>query len=124
MQLHWIAIGFFRIGVLGKAFDVIDSLTLINNYCDWVLKHYGKLYCHCARRGPSALGYTGLPEGNFSREQKEKIQQFNASGSVGKQHAWRAYIQNRSTMDLIREGTLPDWQDSPKQTLQVSTVSQ
>ena len=108
----------------GKAFDVIDSLTLINNYCDWVLKHYGKLYCHCARRGPSALGYTGLPEGNFSREQKEKIRQFNASGSVGKQHAWRAYIQNRSTMDLIREGTLPDWQDNPKQTLQVSTVSQ
>ena len=89
----------------GQAFDVIDSLTLINNYCDWVLKHYGKLYCRCARRGPSALGYTGLAVGSLSAEEQKHIQQFNASGSVGKQHAWRPYIESRTTMELIRKGT-------------------
>lgn len=108
----------------GQAFNVIDSLTLINNYCDWVLKHYGKLYCHCARRGPSALGYTGLAVGSLSAEEQKHIQQFNASGSVGKQHAWRAYIESKTMMELIRKGTFGEGQNNPRLSQQVSTGSQ
>ena len=96
----------------GQSLSVVGNLTLINNYCDRVLKHYGKLYCHCGKRGPSALGYTGLATGRLSAEQKKRIDQFNASGSVGKQHSWRLYIESPTTMDLIRKGTLDDvWEE-------------
>ena len=98
----------------GQALEVVDHLTLVNNYCDWVLKHYGKIYCHCARRGPSALGYTGLPVSNLPKMQQEKIEQFNASGVVGKQHALRPYIESSTTMNLIRKGTIPDWDEDVK----------
>ena len=88
----------------GNALDVTDRLTLINNHCDWVLKHYGKIYCHCGRRGPTALGYTGLPLASLATEQKEKIKQFNVSSSLGKEHALKAYLHSWSAMQRIREG--------------------
>ena len=91
----------------GNALNVTDHLTLINNHCDWVLKHYGKIYCHCGRRGPTALGYTGLPVGNLTTEQKEKIKQFNVSSSLGKEHALQAYLHSWSAMQRIREGVFP-----------------
>ena len=89
----------------GMALQVVNHLTLINNYCDRILKHYGKLYCHCARQGPSALGYTGLPDSNLPTDERDTIEQFNASGSIGKQHAWRPYVESSTTMELIRSGT-------------------
>ena len=88
----------------GNALNVTDHLTLINNNCDWVLKHYGKIYCHCGRRGPTALGYTGLPVGHLATTQKEKIKQFNVSYSLGKEHALHAYLHSSSAMQRIREG--------------------
>ena len=108
----------------GKALNVVSHLTLINNYCDRVLKHYGKLYCHCAHRGPSALGYTGLPRGNLSDEERKSIEQFNASGSIGKQHAWRPYIESATTMELIRKGTLGSWYHDAELHQQVFVDSQ
>ena len=88
----------------GNALNVTDHLTLINNNCDWVLKHYGKIYCHCGRRGPTALGFTGLPVGRLATKQKEKIKQFNVSYSLGREHALQAYLHSSSAMQRIREG--------------------
>lgn len=90
----------------GRAIEEMASLLIINNYCDWVLKHYGKLYCRCARRGPTALGYTGLAIGDGLSDDRGRIRQFNASGYVGRQHAWRPYIYTPQVMALIRQETL------------------
>ena len=92
----------------GNALSVTDHLTLINNDCDWTLKHYGKIYCHCGRRGPTALGYTGLPVESLVTKQKEKIKQFNVSYSLGKQHALQAYLHSSIAMQRIREGVFQE----------------
>ncbi len=97
----------------GKAIDEMESLLLLNNYCDRILKHYGKLYCHCARRGPEALGYTGLTISVWPEADQDRIRQFNSSGFVGKQHAWRPYIYSPQLMSMIRRETLGETVVSP-----------
>ena len=90
----------------GKAIGEMKSLLLLNNYCDWVLKRYGKLYCRCARRGPQALGYTGLATNGGLSADRDRIEQYNASAFVGRHHAWRPYVYTPQLMSLIREETL------------------
>lgn len=97
----------------GKAIGEMESLLLLNNYCDRILKHYGKLYCHCARRGPEALGYTGLTITGGPAADQDRIRQFNSSGFVGKQHAWRPYIYSPTLMSMIRRETLGEMDVSP-----------
>ena len=97
----------------GKAIDEMESLLLLNNYCDRILKHYGKLYCHCARRGPAALGYTGLTISDISASNQDRIRQFNSSGFIGKRHAWKPYIYSPQLMSMIRQETLGETVVSP-----------
>ena len=97
----------------GLAIEEMASLLIINNYCDWVLKHYGKLYCRCARRGPTALGYTGLAIDDGLSDDRARIMQFNAGGYVGRQHAWRPYIYTPQVMSLIRGETLGTGSPAP-----------
>ena len=100
LDSHWLLPG----SRFGSALKVISHLTLLTNDCDWILKHYGKLYGHCGRRGPAALGYTGLNVGILSTGEKEKIKQFNVSPSLGKEHTLQAYLNSRSATQRIREG--------------------
>jgi hypothetical protein len=84
----------------GLAMTQVESMLLVNNYFDRVLRFYPKLW------GGQALGYVGLYLGGSMAPQAEKIRQVNAGAYVGKQHSRQAYIYSGTVMSMVREYAL------------------
>ena len=95
----------------GRALSHLDSLLLLNNYCDWVLKRYGRLYCLRYRRGPQALGYTGMAFTSSMAPYQDRVRQFNAGVYIGSEHRWPAYVYSPALMSMIRKHVLLAPQD-------------
>ena len=93
IESHWLLPGRTH----GLAMTQVESMFIIVNSCDKVLKHYHLLYCNARRRnGPQALGTTGLVGGSQLGEDRRKIEQTDACCLVGPEHYWRNYFQTRS----------------------------
>lgn len=94
----------------GRALDVVDGMLLINNRCDPVLKRYRWMERRLRYR-PAALGYAGLPCCTSLGRHAGKIEQYNASGSLGISHAFQPHIDSHCIMGLTRPYLL--WQELP-----------
>jgi hypothetical protein len=81
-------------GKYDLALSQVESMLVVRNGCDNVLKWYPKIY---GRRGPEALGYVGLSGcGNY-----EKIELLDVSCEVGKEHHWESYLKSCSLIGSI-----------------------
>lgn len=70
----------------GSALRWLDGLLITVNCADPALRLYPALY---GRRGPQALGFTGLP--GLLGEELANVEQINLSGEVGRNHEWHCY---------------------------------
>jgi hypothetical protein len=84
---HWLRPGCYH----HEALRSIASLLNIYNSCDRTLKRYGAID-RCSKA--EALGYAGMFTGDLGTD-AERIQQINAAGIVGRQHAIANYQRNR-----------------------------
>ena len=81
----------------GLALSQVESMLLMINSCDKVLKRYHLLYCGARKRnGPQALGYTELVGGGRLGEDRLKIEQTDACCAAGPEHYWRNYFNSPS----------------------------
>ncbi len=85
----------------GCAMSQIERGLIIYNCCDPVLRRYEKLIPEST--GP-ALGLVGIPCG--LGDDSCKLQQFNASQIIGKNHKFKLYYQSPEVMGLIRNYVL------------------
>jgi hypothetical protein len=81
-------------GMYNLALSQVESLLVLRNGFDKVLKWYPKIY---GRHGPEALGYAGLTGcGNYA-----KIELLDVSCEVGKAHKWKFYLTSGSLLEAI-----------------------
>jgi hypothetical protein len=81
-------------GTYNLALSQVESLFVVRNGCDKVLKWYPKIY---GRHGPEALGYAGLTGcGNY-----ENIELLDVSCEVGKAHKWEFYLASCRLLESI-----------------------
>jgi pimeloyl-ACP methyl ester carboxylesterase len=82
----------------GLALSQVERMLVTVNPLDPVLRRYPLMY---RRGGPEALGCVGpLCSGQLGDE-REKIETFNASCSVGHAHAWARYNASPSLRGMI-----------------------
>jgi len=82
-------------GMHGKALSQVDQLLLVNNPCDWVLRHYRLI----ARYRPVALGHAGLAVYALPKSIRAKVKQVSI---CGKKHDWSLYIHSSFVMARTR----------------------
>ncbi len=84
----------------GLAMTQVESMLLLNNYGDRILRFYPKL------SGGQALGYVGMYLGGSMAPQAAKVRQVNAGAYVGKRHSRQAYIYSGAVMSMVRQYAL------------------
>jgi hypothetical protein len=97
MDSHWLADGAHH----GRALDAVESMLLINNGCDHILKRYRFIDRSKSRQ---ALGYDGLA-GYSARY--SKICQMDACGDVGHYHNWYVYFNSRRLIAAMQPYAWP-----------------
>jgi hypothetical protein len=74
------------------------------NSKDRVLHHY-PLLAGWLQMGPPALGYTGFFAESLG-PQSHKVQQYNVTAYVGKEHDWQGYLYSPAILSLLRSYVL------------------
>jgi hypothetical protein len=97
MDSHWLADGAHH----GKALDAVESMLLINNECDHILKRYRFID---RSKNRDALGYEGLA-GYSARY--AKVCQMDACGNVGHYHNWYVYFNSRRLVAAMQPYAWP-----------------
>jgi hypothetical protein len=81
-------------GIYNWALSQVDTMLIVRNCCDRVLRWYPKTY---RGRGPEALGYVGpTGSGNY-----EKIELLDLTCEVGRGHHWDEYLTSCSLWEAI-----------------------
>jgi hypothetical protein len=94
---HWLAEDHYH----GEALEVVDSMLLVNNDCDWALKRYRFIdTCLCAE----ALGYTGM---TGHSPHYGKVRQCDACDELGKHHDWQNYLESPGISAMMRQTVWP-----------------
>jgi hypothetical protein len=96
---HWLSPGAFH----GRAPDQMDRLLLLYNSCDPALRRY-HLVEKCG--SPEALGYTGLWNLAAFESAAQRVQQWDACGTVGKSHGAHQYLCSPQLMEQVRRCAL------------------
>jgi pimeloyl-ACP methyl ester carboxylesterase len=86
----------------GLAATQVDAILITRNACDPALRWYPRLY---GRRGPQAMGYVGV----YTAPQfRDKIEQIDVTGSVGRQHDWSGYVSAPALVKRLARYTFLD----------------
>ena len=91
---HWMLPGMFH----ERAASQLNSLLVLYNPCDPVLKRYGIVE---KRHKPVALGYTGIAGLEGLAESEAQFEQMNVSGYIGKTHNEYLYIGTDAIIQRI-----------------------
>ena len=79
------------------ALDVVDAMYNAFNGADKILKFYRMA---TQRKGDEAAGYIGF---SLSSQQREKVEQVNASNILGKEHSWDNVVCAYCLMERARD---------------------
>jgi hypothetical protein len=106
----------------GRAMSQVGGMLLVNNSCDSLLMRYHRLYGR--RSCEEALGYTGLGSGQLTSADWNKVSQFDACCTVGRQHWFDLYIGSPEIVNRMRPYLLfTRGKPSPTPQPQTPTVS-
>lgn len=85
----------------GEAVSQVDELLLLKNPIDRALKWYPVVAYGRVHSGPQALGYTGIPGISRLGDDAEKVEQYNVSGIVGREHNALLYLQSSRIIERV-----------------------
>jgi len=87
-------------GTFNLALSQVESMLVVRNGCDKVLKWYPRIY---GRHGPEALGFAG-PAGSGDYK---KIELLDVSCEVGRAHKWEFYLTSQRLLERIDRYAFP-----------------
>jgi hypothetical protein len=91
----------------GAAVSQLETLLLVNNSCDRVLRRFPKIACD--RHGAEALGLVGLATGKLAVEDQEKVEQIDACCYFGPRHDFDRYVASGAIMDAVAAALCGDF---------------
>ena len=95
----WISPG----GKHERALTQVERLAITVNADDPVLRFYPMLW---GRRGPQALGMTGVPDLARLGASQGKIVQLNFAPAIQRSHGWKYYSESPEVIALLRQELL------------------
>ncbi len=85
----------------GQAISEVDAMLIMKNPIDRALKWYPIMSYGRLRSGPQALGYTGLPGLGRLGEDAAKVEHYNVSGIVGREHDAMLYLSSSCIIERM-----------------------
>jgi esterase/lipase superfamily enzyme len=86
------------------ALDRAEYTSLLNNDCDRTLSWYPAAFGRNRRRGPQALGDTGLVASDLAPNVRHKFEQFDVCCYVGRRHQVSDYVSFTDLIEKMQHG--------------------